>query len=127
MPFPKNKILPNNEDALKAVRGKTIKKLEFSPLFFCEFFEGMEVLQLQGQNSKEYLYGLYWSGKLVGHCYFGELYSQKEVTALIKKYMPPTYDELHEYYKNFGDEIWYYKHSSTAYAWIYEQVLQKVE
>lgn len=98
-----------------------------APMFFCEFFQGMEVLQMRGNKSKESIFGIYWSGRLVGHCYFGEIYTVADLIKLVGTYMPPTIEELKEYDLKYGSDIWYCKFHPSQYAWIYDRVITLIE
>lgn len=127
MQFSQNNIILNNEDAMKVLQDKTIRQIGFSPMFFCEFFQGMEVLQMRGNESKEYIFGIYWSRRLVGHCYFGERYTVADLIKLVGTYMPPTIEELKEYDLKYGSDIWYCKFHPSQYAWIYDRVITPIE
>lgn len=104
------------------------KRIGFSPLLFCEFFQGMDVLQIYGEESKEYFFAIYFSGNLVGHIYFGEKFSNTDLARIIEKYFPPTWDQIYDYVKN-NSGVWYYKFDSTQYAYVLQEpnILQCVE
>lgn len=124
--FPKHNIIEDNEIAKKNLRGKEIKRIEFAPMFYCEFFEGMEVIQMQSKKTNEYVFGIYWCCRLVGHCYFGNLYDANRLQEIIRAYMPPTLEDVGKYDLEFGSEIWYYRYTAQQYAWIYQNVITKI-
>lgn len=123
--FPKHNILPADGNHPLFVDAYQ-KKIGFSPLPFCEFFQGMEVLQIFGEETKEYIYALYVSGRLVGAVYFGDLYDDKEIAQLKKHYFPPTWEEIEEYVK-LKDGVWYSKMHPSQYAFVFDKVLKKIE
>ncbi|MDV3662462.1 hypothetical protein CMU51_00105 [Elizabethkingia anophelis] len=86
----------------------------------------MDVLQLQSDKTKEYVFGTYFKGRLVGITYFGSLYSEKDLAVIQEKYMPKTWDEIEDYVDN-ADGIWYWKYDRSQYAWIYNRILTKVK
>lgn len=126
MQFPKHKTLPNPENPF--LQELQQKQIGFSPLVFCEFFQGMEVLQIYGEESKEYLFAIYFSGKLVGHVYYGQKYSDAELAILKKNLIPPTWDQIFDYVKKTSG-IWYSKFDQSQYAFVLQEVnlLKKIE
>lgn len=122
MPFPKTKTKQNPDLQKTALQGLQIKKQNEFPLFMCEFFEGFEVLQTQGHESKEYIWGIYFSNQYCGHIYFGEKYTATQVARICIGIMPPHWDQIEEYVNTKGD-IWYTKMHPSQYAWIYERVI----
>ena len=125
MPFPKNQLLPNTENPL--LSDMLQKRIGFSPLVLCEFYEGFEVLQIQGNESKEYFFGNYFNGKYCGHIYFGEKYTQIEAAKLCNKFMPKNWDQIQQYVNDYGSEVWYWKFHQSQYAFLLQNVLQKIE
>lgn len=119
-------IIPDTENNLLQELNKNMNS--FSPLVFCEFFQGMEVLQIYGEETKEYIFAHYFSGKLVGHTYLGSYFTESEIGTLKRNYFPPTLDMVDEYVKK-TDGIWYYKYDQSQYAFVLQQpcVLQKLE
>lgn len=126
MPFPKSPLHNDPADMLRSLHGTGQKLICFNPMFFCEFFEGMDVLQVYGEESKEYIFGLYFSGKYCGHVYFGEKFTQEKLAEICSVLMPPTWDKIQEYVNNCAG-VWYYKYDQSQYAWIYEKVITKTE
>ncbi|AQY21467.1 hypothetical protein [Riemerella anatipestifer] len=124
--FPKHNIEHDNKIAVKNLLGKAPKLIEFAPMFFCEFFEGLDVMQIYSEKTKEYLFGIYAAGRLVGHCYFGDKYTPKQLADIADCYLPKKYDEMKEYRLKHTD-IWYHKPKPSQYAWIYENILEKIE
>ncbi|WP_312750521.1 hypothetical protein [Epilithonimonas hominis] len=125
MSFPKHNILPDSGDHT-LFKELHQKRIGFSPLVFCEFFQGMDVLQIQGAISKEYIFALYFSGKLIGHAYFGSIFSEEDILQIKRLYFPPTWDQLQEYVNKTSD-VWYYKFAPEQYAFVLNKVLQKIE
>ena len=125
MPFPKTKSAPGIENQKKALANLQQKKQDDVPLFMCEFFEGFEVLQTQGHNSKEYIFGIYFSNQYCGHIYFGEQFSQKQVADMCADIMPKNWNQISDYvHKKFG-KVSYWKMAPEQYSWIYERVITK--
>lgn len=124
MELPKHKLLPNPENPL--LKEMEQKQIGFSPLVMCEFFEGMDVLQIYGNTSKEYIFALYLGGKLCGHVYFGSVYTEKQIQNIKERFFPPTWDQIYEYVKK-GSEAWYYTFAPSQYAFIMEKVVQKID
>lgn len=124
MSFPKHNILPAGEDN-PLFKELHQKRIGFSPLVFCEFFQGMDVLQIQSAKSKEYIFALYFSGQLIGHAYFGSKFSDEDIIRIKGLYFPPTWDEIGDYVKNTSD-VWYYKFAPEQYAFVFDRVLQKI-
>ena len=124
MPLPKHNLLKNNENPLWADMEQ--KQLGFSPLVMCEFFEGMDVLQIYGHESKEYIFALYFNEKLCGHCYFGTVYTEKQIQNIKARFFPPTWNQIFEYVKNTSG-VWYSKFDQSQYAFVMEKVVQKIE
>ncbi|HAY3533748.1 hypothetical protein [Elizabethkingia anophelis] len=130
MSFPKHNVIPD-KDIERTIVNSHHKacnqyKLEFHPFSICEFFVDMDVLQLQSDKTKEYVFGSYFKGRLVGITYFGSLYSEKDLALIQEKYMPKTWDEIEDYVDN-SDGIWYWKYHRSQYAWIYNRILTKVK
>jgi hypothetical protein len=122
--LPKHNLLQNPENPL--FNDWEEKQIGFSPLVFCEFFQGMEVLQVYGEQTKEYVFALYFSGKLVGHAYFGKKLTLEDIMKIQKKYFPPTWDRIQEYVKKTSD-VWYYQYHPSQYAFVMEKVLKKLK
>ena len=125
MSFPKHNIMPPGEDHplfLDAAK----KGIGFSPFVFCEFFQGMEVLQLLGEETKEYIFGLYHGGRLVGTVYFGDLYTKEQLLRLEQEFFPATWDEIPEYEKEKSG-VWYAKMHPSQYAFVFDKVLKKID
>lgn len=127
MSFPKHHIITDDDIALQNLQGKEMRRIDFAPMFFCEFFQGMEIIQMQGKASKEYIFGIYWSGRLVGHCYFEDTYTLEEIAQRVKAYMPPSLNQLKKFVKKYSDDIWYHKFDVSQYAWIYDRVVTRVK
>lgn len=125
MAFPKEKTKTSNELAKSKLKGLQPKKSGEVSLFFCEFFEGMEVLQIQGKETGEFIFGLYFSGKLTGHCYFGEMFTPEEVLERVQVLFPPNFNELQKYVDQNDGVICYHHFAPSQYAWIYERILEK--
>lgn len=123
--LPKHNIVPPGADN-PLFRDAAVRQIGFSPLTFCEFFQGMDVLQLMGEETKQYVFGLYWAGRLVGTVYFGDLYTKDQVLALEKEFFPPTWDEIGKYVKS-KDGVWYSKMHPSQYAFVFENVLKKID
>ncbi|MFL9835009.1 hypothetical protein [Chryseobacterium terrae] len=125
MSFPKHKILPANGDHplfAEAYR----KRIGFSPLTFCEFFQGMDVLQVMGEETKEYIYGLYFGGRLVGTAYFGNLYSDEMLLKIKKEFFPTNWEDIQKYVREKSG-VWYAKMHPSQYAFVFDKVLKKIE
>lgn len=121
-----NKITkPSTAIAKKKLAQMQPKKSGDHPLFLCEFFEGMDVLQIQGIATGEFLFGMYFSGKLCGHVYFGENFTAEQATEVSKTFLPPTWDDIQNYVDDHDGVIWYHKFAPSQYAWIYERILEK--
>lgn len=125
MPFPKNNLLPNPENPLLSEMLQ--KRIGFSPLVICDFYEGFEVLQIYGNESKEYIFGNYWNGNFVGFIYLGDKWDLKKVTEICEIYMPKKWDEIWDYHIKYGDKIWYHKYPNSHYAFVMEKTLKKLE
>ena len=125
MSFPKHRILPADGDH-PLFRELHQKRIGFSPLIFCEFFQGMDVLQMYGEATREYIFALYFGGKLTGHAYFGDKLTDADILKIKSKYFPPTWESIQEYVNNTSD-VWYYKFAPSQYAWVYEKLLKKVK
>lgn len=123
--FPKHNVLPIDytHPISKALEQK---RIEFSPYTFCEFFQGFDVLQLQSQATKEFIFVLYFSGQLVGHVYLGERYSKDDLLTISKDFFPPNWDLIKEYQKK-NPEVWYYKYAPSQYAFVFDKILEKVK
>lgn len=122
--FPKNNLLPNTENPLLSMLNQ--KSIGFSPLVFCEFYQGFQVLQIQGIETKEYIFGNYFNGKYSGHIYFGDVLSQTEVAKICELYMPKYWHQIKDYVILHCEKTWYYKFHQSQYAFVLENVLQKV-
>jgi hypothetical protein len=96
------------------------KRIGFSPLVFCEFFQGMEVLQIYGEESKEYFFAIYFSGNLIGHIYLGDTFSDEDLATIKDKYFPPTWDQIYEYVKTTSG-VWYHKCEPSQYAFVLQE------
>lgn len=125
MSFPKHNILPAAEDN-PLFKELHQKRIGFSPLVFCEFFQGMDVLQIQSEKTKEYIFALYFSGNLIGHAYFGNMYSDADIIKIKQKFFPRTWDEIENYVKNTSD-VWYYKFAPEQYAFVFDKLLTKIQ
>lgn len=122
--FPKNNLLPNSENPmLKMLHQKSIG---FSPLVFCEFYQGFQVLQIQGIKTGEYIFGNYFNGEYCGHIYLGTDLNQTEVAKKCEKFMPKKWSEINEYVIKHCEKIHYWKFHPTQYAFVLENVLQKL-
>ncbi len=95
------------------------KKLEYSPLVMCSFFQGMDVLQLYGLESKEYIYGVYFAGRLRGTLYFGDLCTEEQIFEIKRDYFPENWEDIYEYVKEKSD-VWYCKLDPSNYAFVLE-------
>ena len=125
MNFPKHQIALESKN--KLLQELHQKRIGFSPFVFCEFFQGMNVLQVYGHNSGEYTFGLYDSaGNYIGHVYFGTKYDQVEIARICVQYMPPNYNQVFEYIKN-NEDATYMKFDNSSYAFVLEKVLKKIE
>jgi len=123
--FPKHNILPPKGDN-PIFNEMYQKKIDFHPLPFCEFFQGMDVLQIYGQETKEYIYALYFNSRLVGHVYHGDLYSEKQILQIKEQFFPPTWEEIQNYV-NETSGVWYAKMHQSQYAFVFDRVLKKIE
>lgn len=123
--FPQHPLRDFPEETNKAVAEKEIKMIGFHPMMFCDFFQNFEVIQTFRHSEKEYLHGIYFKGKLIGHVYTGDKYTSVQVNKLIEKYMPKDYDLMFEYVKEFPT-ICYSKCDSSNYAFVYQNILVKV-
>lgn len=101
------------------------KLLEFKPYAICSAYQGFEVVQIQGIESKEFFFGNYFNGKFTGYIYCGEMFTQKEAFLVCQEYLPDHLEDLDEYDEIYRDKIWYLKLPSSQYAWICEKVLLK--
>ena len=126
MPFPKTKTQKKPEEQQKALSGLQIKKQGNVPLAMCEFFEGFEVLQTQGIQSQEFIFGIYFSNQFCGHIYFGEKWTQQQVSQICQDIMPPNWNDIEDYVDRKSEKVWYYKMHPDQYAWIYERVIKKI-
>ena len=124
MSFPKLNILPANGDH-PLFKDLHQKRIGFSPLVFCEFFQGMDVLQIYGEATKEYIFALYFAGNLVGHVYFGDKFTDADILKIKRNYFPPTWGSIQEYVNNTSD-VWYYKFAPSQYAFVFDRVLKKI-
>lgn len=100
--------------------------LEFQPQVICTAYQGFEVLQIQGLDSKEYWFGNYFKGKYCGYIYWGDKFTHKQSFVVCKEYMPPHLDLLDEYDEKYGHKIWYKKIDTAEYAWLCEKLLVKI-
>lgn len=123
--FPKHNILPADA-AHPLFKEMEQKKIGFSPFVFCEFFQGMEVLQVKGEETKEYVYGIYAGGRLVGTVYFGDLYNEEQLLKIKQNFFPPTWDEIQNYVNSISG-VWYAKMHPSQYAFVFDKVLKKIE
>lgn len=124
MGFPKHNILPADceHPLFKQLHQK---RLGFSPYTFCEFFQGFDVLQIYGEKTKEYIFALYFNGNLVGHVYFGDVLTDKDIRYVQKNFMPPTWSQIDEFVKKTS-EVWYSKFAPSQYAFVFDRILEKV-
>lgn len=118
------KILPSNETP--ELRAASQLKIGFDPIYFCEFFEGKQVLQLQGKESKEFIHGIYRFNEFVGFVYLGNKFSLVDVAKLCEVYMPKHLCFLDDYVDKYWDEIWYWKFCESQYAFVYQSVIKKI-
>lgn len=129
-PFPKQNIIRDPERETKISsdhwQAQAQKRIDFSPFNICEFFTDMEVLQIFGEATKEYVYALYKGGHLVGTAYFGTLYKDKDLLNIKKEFIPEKLDDIGKYVKEKSG-VWYAKFHQSQYAWIYDRVLTKVK
>lgn len=124
MKFPRHKM--DIESKNQFLQQLHQKRIGFSPFVFCEFFQGMDVLQIYGHNSGEYFFGIYDSaGNYIGHVYFGSKFNQEAVAKICNICMPKKYYDVWEYVKNHSD-VSYYKFDKSQYAFVLESVLKKV-
>ncbi len=125
MEYPEHNILPAGECSWL---GKAIdqKLLEFTPYTLCSFYKGFTVLQMRGEESKEYFFGNYFNGKYCGHIYCGEQFSQIEAAEICQAFMPKDIQELKECVINFCDKVSYFLFPQSQYAWIYDRVISEV-
>jgi len=123
--FPKHNILPPEADH-PLFKDAYQKRIGFSPLVFCEFFQGMDVLQLYGEKKKEYVYGLYMRGRLVGTVYFGDLYSDEEILQLKKYFFPEDWDDIKKYVRS-KEGVQYYKMHPSQYAFVFDKLLKRLD
>ncbi|SDE68682.1 hypothetical protein SAMN05421544_11823 [Riemerella columbipharyngis] len=126
MPFPNHKIVHDYEDFSKIEKHYQQKLIEHCPMFFCEIFMNMEVVQIRSLKTNEYMHGIYFNGNLIGHFYIGKIYSYKEQLAIVEKYMPPKYLQFQEYSRKYK-EIDYTPIPYDGYAWIYDRILTEVK
>ena len=124
MRFPNYSLVPGSgEEFLQQLRQKSIG---FSPYVFCEFFQGMNVLQVYGHKSGEFFFGIYDPvGDYIGQLYFGSKFKLEEVAKICQICMPKKFNELSDFVKKNVD-VSYYKFDQSQYAFVLEQVLQKV-
>ncbi len=103
------------------------KALSFSPLVFCEFFQGMEVLQVKGEETNEYIFGVYAGGRLVGTLYFGHLYTENQLQQIRSEYFPELWDQISNY-ENEKSGVWYSKLDPSQYAFVLENpnIIKKI-
>ncbi len=93
------------------------KQLGFSPLVFCDFFQGMDVLQIYGEETKQYFFAIYFSGKLIGHIYDGDMFTDEELVGIKEKYFPPLWNMIDEFV-NSTTGAWYRKWDQSQYAFV---------
>ena len=125
MSFPDHKILPADKSSWLSAAFEQ-KKIEFSPFKICSFYSELEVIQIQGEESKEYFFGNYYQGKYCGHIYFGDKYNQVQAAKICDVYMPPELSQLNEFAKKYGGVVWYCRYDPSQYAWIFDKILQKI-
>lgn len=118
------KILPANETP--ELKELSLKKIGFDPLYFCEFFEGKKILQIYGEESKEYIHGIYRYDEFCGFVYLGEKLSWKEVAEIADFYFPKHLCYLQDYVNKFWGKIWYWEFDQNQYAFIYQRVVKKI-
>ncbi len=102
------------------------KQIDFSPYIFCEIFANVEVLQVYGEETKEYVFALYKGGRFIGTAYFGTLYSDKDLFIIKRDYIPENWDDIPEYMRTISG-VWYHKFETNQYAWVYDKILNKVK
>lgn len=122
--YPVHSILPA-DDEHPLFKQLHQKRIGFSPFAFCEFFQGFDVLQMQSNATKEYIFALYFSGQLVGHVYLGDQYSEDDILTIKKQFFPPTWEDISEYMKR-NPGVWYMKYAPEQYAFVFEKCLQKI-
>lgn len=126
--YPKEKLIYNNHDAMKNLANKEVKRIGFSPIAISDFFEGVEVLLVEGRKSNEIIYGLYSSGEYCGHMYFGNRWNYQDLAKICTELMPPRLSQLSEYHIKNADKVKsYYTLELCHYAWIYQRVIEKIK
>lgn len=126
MSFPENKILPADNDSWIS-KGLEQKLLQFTPYQICSFYTDFQVVQIQGEESKEYFFGNYYQGKYCGHIYFGDKFDQIQAAKICEVYMPKKLTDLTEYAQKYSGVVWYCRYQTTQYAWIFDKILQKIK
>ena len=126
--YPKEKLIYNNHDAMKNTTDKEVKRIGFFPIAISDFFEGVEVLVVEGRKSGEYIYGLYSAGEYCGHMYFGNRWNYQDLAKICTDLMPPRLSQLSEYHIKNADKVKTYGTLELChYAWIYQRVIEKVK
>lgn len=125
MNFPKNNLRQFIPETNKAVSGMVPKMIGFTPMAFCDFFENLNVIQTYSEKHKEYIQGIYFQGKLVGHIYLGSKYTDLQILEIVEKKMPKEYDQMLDYVKDNAN-ISYCKYDHSHYAFVYENIIKKV-
>ncbi|WP_312390854.1 hypothetical protein [Chryseobacterium sp.] len=125
MEFPEHNILPADQESWlgKALEQKLI---EFTPYTLCSFYKGFTVLQMYGEESKEYFFGNYFNGIYCGYIYCGDKFTQLEAARICDAYMPKDIRELRKCAVEFCEKVSFYQFPTTQYAWIYDRVISKV-
>lgn len=123
--FPEHNILPADQDSWfsKSIEQKL---LEFTPYSMCSFYAGFTILQVYGEESKEYFFGNYFNGEYCGCIYSGDKFTHLEVAKICEVFMPKKIEDLKQYIIDFGDKVWYYQPPLEQYAWIFNRVLIKL-
>ncbi len=125
MEFPEHNIIPAGQESWfgKAVEQKL---LEFTPFTICSFYKGFTVLQMYGEESKEYFFGNYFNGKYCGCIYAGNVFTQLEAARVCEKLMPKNISELKNYIIENSEKVSYTHFPMTQYAWIYDRIISEI-
>lgn len=125
MKFPEHKIIPADQESWI---GKAIehKLLEFTPFTICSFYKGFTVLQMYGEESKEYFFGNYFNGKYCGYIYAGNVFTQLEAARVCEKLMPKDLSDLQDYIIENCEKVSYSQFPMSQYAWIYDRILSEI-
>ncbi|WP_278380964.1 hypothetical protein [Chryseobacterium arthrosphaerae] len=125
MSYPEHNIVPADQDSWfgKALEQKLI---EFTPYTLCSFYKGFTVLQMYGEESKEYFFGNYFNGKYCGYIYVGNVFSQLEAASVCEQLMPKDLSELKKCIIENCEKVSYSHFPMSQYAWIYDRVISKI-